>query len=173
MRVVYDTFIPSILDMALRGRSARNVRRDRNTDSCGFSFKQASEICGTNFKIRIVVIMTKHFFFATNVKFENDHFGHALAVRGWLSFQKVRNALFPLQKSLLPFQRKNLVNLRSPSVSFGMMVLFAFFGVGVPLFSSLPPAPTLSLSPVEPVPLCQQDTSLYRISDTHRHNKGV
>lgn len=63
MRVVYDTFIPSILDMALRGRSARNVRRDRNTDSCGFSFKQASEICGTNFKIRIVVIMTKHLFF--------------------------------------------------------------------------------------------------------------
>lgn len=44
---VYDTFIPSILDMALRGRSARNVRRDRNTDNCGFSFKQASEICGT------------------------------------------------------------------------------------------------------------------------------
>ena len=39
------TFIPSIRDMARRGRSARNVRRDRNTDNRLFSDKQASEIC--------------------------------------------------------------------------------------------------------------------------------
>ena len=43
--VLLHTFIPSIRDIARRGLSARSVRRDRNTDNCLFSDKQASEIC--------------------------------------------------------------------------------------------------------------------------------
>ena len=45
--MMLPTFIPSILEMARRGRNARNVRRDRNTESSVFSFKQASEIYRT------------------------------------------------------------------------------------------------------------------------------
>lgn len=52
--------MPSIRDMARRGRNARRVRRDRNTDNSLFSDKQAREICETkqNLFIQFIFIVT-------------------------------------------------------------------------------------------------------------------
>ena len=72
--IIFRTFIPSIRDMARRGRSARNVRRDRNTDNCLLSDKQASEIWGNNEIDRIQLpVQRSYFMYSRNgLKAHND-----------------------------------------------------------------------------------------------------
>lgn len=72
--IIFRTFIPSIRDMARRGRRARNVRRDRNTDNCLLSDKQASEIWGNNEIDRIQLpVQGSYFMYSRNgLKAHND-----------------------------------------------------------------------------------------------------